>query len=165
VQTPAGQQQQQCSIPPGVTQLHSVLPLLHCPPGTELSSYSSSSGASGGSLGAAASWYWAVPGTASPASLAAVYHVLVSSSPGLAVAQRLLPTHYHQWETTVTSDSVSAEPSSGGSLLTPVSEGCTLLNSARMLLVWRITFGAHACMIRTVHEIQPTYYVSSHMRL
>jgi hypothetical protein len=45
--------------------------------------------------------------------------------------------------------------SSVSSLLTPVSEGCTLFNSARMLLVWRITFGAHACMVRTVHEIQP----------
>jgi iron only hydrogenase large subunit-like protein len=95
------QQQQQYSISPGVVQLHSVPQLQHLQPGNGLNSCSSS--ASSSSLGAAASWSWAVPGTASPASLAAVYDVLVGGSPGSEAAQRLLHTCYHQREKTVTS--------------------------------------------------------------
>jgi iron only hydrogenase large subunit-like protein len=93
------QQQQQFSISPGVVRLHSMPQLQHSQPGNELSSNSSSSS----SLGTAASWSWAVPGTANPAALAAVYDVLVGGSPGSEAAQRLLHTRYHQREKTVTS--------------------------------------------------------------
>jgi iron only hydrogenase large subunit-like protein len=99
------QQQQQYSISPGVVRMHSMPQLQHLQPENGLSSSSSSSStsASDSSLGAAASWSWAVPGTASPASLAAVYDVLVGGSPGSEAAQRLLHTRYHQREKTVTS--------------------------------------------------------------
>jgi hypothetical protein len=52
----------------------------------------SSSSTNGSSFGAAASWSWAVPGTADPASLAAVYDVLVGGSPGAEAAAHALPS-------------------------------------------------------------------------
>jgi hypothetical protein len=97
------QQQQQYSMSPGVIQLQSVPLLQQTQPVNGLGSSSSSSSATGGSLGAAGSWSWAVPGTADPASLAAVYDVLVGGNPGSAAALRLLHTRYHHREKTVTS--------------------------------------------------------------
>ncbi|KAF6264183.1 iron hydrogenase [Scenedesmus sp. NREL 46B-D3] len=94
-QQPQQQQQQQYSLSPGLIQLHSLLPL----PQQQVLASSPSNDSSLG----AADWSWAVPGTATPAALAAVYGVLLGGGPGSAAAQPLLHTQYHQREKTVTS--------------------------------------------------------------
>lgn len=92
------QQQQQYSVLPGVIQLRALPPL---PPQQQQSSGSCNGGSSYSS--SSADWSWAVPASARPAALAAMYGVLVGGPPGSAAARGLLHTQYHQRDKTITS--------------------------------------------------------------